>query len=388
MEFLSLNEAPAPHAPRVTRSEAIGLSLVAHLLLFLLLFEGDRVLPESMRQWLAAREAEAVAAREVTQVPPVTQPAAVPAPVPPESHKMPVKFAYVKVPDDISTKKNPLAPLLSDKDRKARQEEPTPADARRLGADPHSKGDTIDRVRPDPTVPEGPDADHPIGRENPKDPEKDQRTLVEGPDKGEGRGPGAPGTGAGKPAETGEEATIVHGELVPPPGATGEIVPPRGSETAAGRSPTAGNEQPGSGGGTRSTPDLKPGTEYKFQFNNPGWLKDRAYGTMSFDTQGFPWGDYARKLYVAIRNRWLERIPLAARENMAGYTCQHFVIARDGTVTAIDVMHASRIPPFTKAATDAINAASRVPPLPEDFPKDSEGVTYCFYYNMYPGEAE
>jgi outer membrane biosynthesis protein TonB len=237
-------------------------------------------------------------------------------------------------------------------------------------------------------VPEGPDADHPIGRENPKEAEKDRQTIVEGPDRGEGRGPGAPGSGEGNPAETGEEATIAHGDLVPPPGTAGAVSPPPGSESSAGRSATAGNEHPGSGGGTRSTPNLKPGTEYKFQFNNPGWLKDRAYGTMSFDTQGFPWGDYARKLYVAIRNRWLERIPLAARENMAGYTCQHFVIARDGTVTAIDVLHPSTIPPFTKAATDAINAASRVPPLPEDFPKDSEGVTYCFYYNMYPGEGE
>ena len=149
-----------------------------------------------------------------------------------------------------------------------------------------------------------------------------------------------------------------------------------------------GNERPGSGGGTAATPNLKPGTEYKFELNNPAWLKDRAYGTMSFDTKGFPWGDYARKLQVAIRERWLERYPLAARQGMAGYTCQRFVIARDGTVTSIDILRPSKHPSLTRAATDAINAASRLPPLPEEFPGDSEGVTGCFWYNMYPEEAE
>ena len=85
-------------------------------------------------------------------------------------------------------------------------------------------------------------------------------------------------------------------------------------------------------------------------------------------------------------DRAIEVLALAER----GHDPEHkaLVIARDGTVESIDITHPSTIPPFTKAATDAINAASKVPPLPEDFPKDREGVTYCFYYNMYPGETE
>jgi hypothetical protein len=301
---------------------------------------------------------------------------------------MPLKFAYVKVPDDTASKKNPNAPLLSDKDRRARQETQTPSDARQFTVDPHSKGDTIDRVRPDPTIPEGPDALDPVGRESTAKKNPSPEPPRDGTTEGAGQGTGAPGAGQGPSADATEEATIARGELVPPPGATGGPAPPPAAEGREGRATSPVRPSPGSGGASTSVPNLKPGTEYKYQFNNPGWLKDGAYGTMSFDTQGFPWGDYARRLYVAIRNRWLERIPLAARENMRGFTCQHFTIARDGTVTAIDVTHPSAIPPFTKAATDAINAASRVPPLPEDFPKESEGVTYCFYYNMYPGEAE
>lgn len=387
MDFLSLNEVPAPRAPRITRSEAIGLSILLHVLILLLLIEGDRVLPDSLRQWLAAHPMVTAAVRPAPD-PAHPETADPKAPVPPASRRMPVKFAYVKIPDDTSTQKNPLALLLSDKDRHARQEQPTPPDARQLSTDPHSKGDTIDRVRPDPNVPQGPDVDHPIGPETPPKPDHKDDVIVEGPDKGEGRGPGATGEGEGAKSESAEEATIAHGDIVPPPGLAGAASPPPGSPSTAGRAASAGTERPGSGGGTRSTPDLKPGTEYKFQFNNPGWLQDHNTGTMSFDTQGFPWGDYARKLYVAIKNRWMERIPLAAKEGIAGYTCQHFVIARDGTVESIDIKHPSNVPPFTRAATDAINAASKVPPLPEDFPKDREGVTYCFYYNMYPGEAE
>ena len=46
----------------------------------------------------------------------------------------------------------------------------------------------------------------------------------------------------------------------------------------------------------------------------------------------------------------------------------------------------SKVPPFNKAAAGAIEASSPLPELPSDFPHESEGVTYCFFYNMYPQE--
>jgi hypothetical protein len=46
------------------------------------------------------------------------------------------------------------------------------------------------------------------------------------------------------------------------------------------------------------------------------------------------------------------------------------------------------VPPFERAAADALRASSPLPPLPEEFPLTEEGVTFCFYYNMYPEEAE
>jgi TonB family protein len=128
--------------------------------------------------------------------------------------------------------------------------------------------------------------------------------------------------------------------------------------------------------------------EYKFTFSNPAYLRDGAYGTLSFDTQGFPWGDYARRIYVAIRNSWYTRIPLAAREGIRGWVCWHFVIEKDGRVSQTDLIRPSSVPPFDRAAQDAINAASPLPPLPHDFPEPREGVTYCFFYNMVPGEED
>ena len=128
--------------------------------------------------------------------------------------------------------------------------------------------------------------------------------------------------------------------------------------------------------------------ERKFTFRNPGYLRSGFSGTMSFDTQDFPWGDYARKLYLIIRENWYARIPLAAREGIRGYSCQRFVIARDGAIASIRVERPSAVRPFNKAASDAIGASDPLPPLPDAFPNDSEGVTFCFFYNMYPGEVD
>jgi TonB family protein len=387
MEFLSLEHPPEPSSGRrLTRAEAIGLSVLAHLLLLLLFMQGSRLVPESVMRWLEARAVPVRSQVAATDRPP--DEAVLSQPKPPES-RIPLKFAYVKVPNDTTTP-NKNALLLSDRDRRARQEVPTPSDAKLFTRDPHSEGQSIDRVRPDPSLKEGPDAPTPSGPESKKPAAEERPGLTEG----EGAGPDKAAQEKQDDAKAGDEeahdATMVRGDLVPPTGGAGASPPQRTGETGAqgtNRS-TAGHPATVPGGGARTPADLKPHTEYKFQFNNPGWLKGGGFGTMSFDTQGFPWGDYARLLYVAIRNAWLERIPLAAREGIAGFTCQHFVIAREGSITTLEVVRPSAVPPFTKAASDAIRAASPVPPLPSDFPKSEEGVTFCFYYNMYPGEAD
>jgi TonB family protein len=392
MDFLSLQgSAEPPTARRLTRAEAIGLSVLAHGLLLLLLIQGPRLAPEGLKRWLRARPVPAGSVPEVAGAPlDARTPPEPPPPAPPQT-RIPLKFAYVKVPNDTATAPNRDATLLSDRDRRARQEVPTPPDATLFTRDPHSKGDSIDRVRPDPTRPEGPDAPTPSGPEVTEHRADDRIGLGEEPGPGQEQGNDNPPADAVGPEGSSGDATIVRGDLVPPAGGAGPNPTPAAGEGAGrrGNPPTGGQSTgPAAGSGARRPADVKPQTEYKFQFNNPGWLRGGGYGTMSFDTQGFPWGEYARLLYVAIRNAWLERIPLAAREGIAGYTCQHFIIAREGSITALEIVRPSVVPPFTKAASDAIRAASPLPPLPDEFPKSEEGVTFCFYYNMYPGEAD
>ncbi len=360
MDLLSLNEAGPERAPRVTRTDALVISVALHLLLLLSVTVLPDHLPESLRAMLSPSSAIAVPGQaepsgpepRKSDSPPLNQP------------KIPLKFAYVKVPNDTSAPKNPSSPLLSDKNRRARQEVPTPKDTRLFSIDPHSQGDSLDRVKPDPSRPEGP--------ESPDLPE---------PRPAGGPGGAAPGSASARNMKGGAGAASGPGTLVgkEPGRAPGREGGPQGmGSEGSGASPDNLRQ---------ALHDLKAG-EYKFTFNNPAYLRGGSYGTMSFDTQDFPWGDYARRLYVIIRNSWLSRIPLAAREGIRGYVCWRFVIEKNGTVSQIVMIRPSSIPPFDKAASDAIRASSPVPPLPENFPNQREGVTFCFFYNMSPGEVD
>ena len=161
MNFLSLQEPEPISSRHLTRTESILVSVVAHLLILLLLLGANRLrdyLPESILALFEENPssltiAQMAAADDESVQPPEAS-----------SDKIPLEFTYVKVPKDTAVDRNPDAPLLSDKNRRARQEIPTPEDATLFSIDPHSEGDSIDRVSPDPAIPEGedsPDPQHP-----------------------------------------------------------------------------------------------------------------------------------------------------------------------------------------------------------------------------------
>src|SRR5690349_7430554 len=120
MDFLSLNEPVETPTLKVGRSEAVLVSIGLHLLALLLVLFGPlaaaRILPQSIIAFLAPR-APAPRTEPMTAL---TGAAASP-PKQPDTRKIPLKFAYVSVPHDEASGKNPNAPLLSDKDRRARQ---------------------------------------------------------------------------------------------------------------------------------------------------------------------------------------------------------------------------------------------------------------------------
>ena len=391
MEFLSLQEPVEQPAIKLSRAEAVFVSIGLHLLLLLLCLLGPqiatRLLPESIIVFLAPRpplQRPEDAALRLTQPDKAAER---------KSPKIPVKFAYVRTPDDNLVDRNPGARLLSDKSRRARQEVATPPSVKEFSIDPHSRGDTIERIRPDPRLRAGRDTLEPPSprqkrssdaraAEVQRPPAEPARENVESPRPADQRQGGE----AGSSANPGSENAA--------PAAASGIVPP------AGRPPGVDGGPAGAARGTGQTDAISPaareslqralsgaGEESKKLFDNPGYIMPSlATGTMSFDTQDFPWGDYARRVKIIIENHWVDRLPLAFREGIRGYTCAHFVIEKGGTISGIDVVRQAGVPPFDRAVTDALRASSPLPPLPKEFLEDQEGVSACFFYNMLPGE--
>jgi len=265
-----------------------------------------------------------------------------------------LEFTFVDVPEDREVAENSRARLLSDKSRVASQKLPTPPDARELGPDPHSEGNSALRQLARP----GAAAPPPVPRGMPSS-----------------GGPGrrSPSASGGRPAG-------------------GEAQPGEGEEEDAGastREGTAAKRGEGTGTGEdrreafrKALAQLESGTYDFSTFDNSAYLQGGNYGTLSFDTKGFDWGDYARQLYLIIKKNWYDRIPIAAYYGQKGKVFIRFVIERDGSITDLAVIRSSDISPFDLAAENAIRASNPLPALPSNFPKEREGVTFGFYYNL------
>jgi TonB family protein len=268
-----------------------------------------------------------------------------------------LQFTFVDLPEDKEVAQNPRARLLSDKTREARQNVPTPPGAT-LSPDPHSVGNSAERRAGSLSQPQAARPAPPT----PARPTSESRPSV-------------------RPGEEGK-----------PDGAE-DPFPETDTKTDEGPEESNRGEGTGSRGGDRGAEDrreafqkalrqLESGT-YDFSgFDNPAYLQGNNYGTLSFDTKGFDWGDYARQLYLIIKKNWYDRIPIAAYYGQKGRVFIRFVIEKDGSITDLAVIRSSEISPFDRAAENAIRASNPLPPLPSNFPKSSEGVTFGFYYNL------
>ncbi len=108
-------------------------------------------------------------------------------------------------------------------------------------------------------------------------------------------------------------------------------------------------------------------------------------GGLSFDTQWYDWGPYAKQMLAKIRRNWYARMPEIALLGVPGVVRIRFYIERDGTVTGLTITDESGKPPMDFAARDAIAASSAFDPLPADLlGVEREGVTITFYYNLRP----
>ncbi len=106
-------------------------------------------------------------------------------------------------------------------------------------------------------------------------------------------------------------------------------------------------------------------------------------GALSFDTQWYDWGPYAKAMLAKIRRHW--RIPQIARMGVSGIVKIRFYIELDGTVTGLRIIDESGRPPMDFAAKDAIADSSAFEPLPAGLGLNGpEGVTITFLYNVEP----
>ncbi len=113
-----------------------------------------------------------------------------------------------------------------------------------------------------------------------------------------------------------------------------------------------------------------------------------------FDSNDYPWEDYSSKVYWAIYRAWLRELwnnrtrfgrdqaMLSLRE-LDGEVIIHFVIHRGGGTSRVEVLTPSTMPTLDQASKDALLSAV-LPPLPEDFQRDSEGVTFSFRLIDFP----
>ena len=116
--------------------------------------------------------------------------------------------------------------------------------------------------------------------------------------------------------------------------------------------------------------------------NIGGDLGTAETGPLSFESNWFEWGDYAAKMIARIRVHWYDNMPELIRMGVKGTVTIRFTIERDGTISNIEMMSSSGVPPYDNAAVRALQLSSPLNPLPANFPKMQERVTVRFLYNM------
>ena len=143
--------------------------------------------------------------------------------------------------------------------------------------------------------------------------------------------------------------------------------------------------RPGEGsGGTGRGRGTGPGAGPDFNQKITGGL----FGDLHFDSGDYNWSEYTTKVYFAVYRAWLRELLGRARRferdqnllrlpDLDGVVAIHFFLTRPGPVESVEVVRPSPIPTLDEASAAALRRAV-MPPLPSDFPRDREGVTFTF----------
>ena len=112
-------------------------------------------------------------------------------------------------------------------------------------------------------------------------------------------------------------------------------------------------------------------------------------GPLHFESIDYDWNDYGRQIYWAIWRAWHNRLYVTADDfekwahGADEWYLRHqaqvrFVIQGNGQVEQVVLESGSGCGPLDDSATDALREVI-LPPLPRDFPRDSEVVHATFF---------
>ncbi len=123
-------------------------------------------------------------------------------------------------------------------------------------------------------------------------------------------------------------------------------------------------------------PEPEPRPQLERPFQRARTVDDSLAGSddaeapvVGYDSEDFTYTYYTRRLVALIKSRWT-RPPVEGVEALV-----RFRIARDGTVSELELIASSGVTRFDNAGLRAIELASPVLPLPRSFQKPSLGVT-------------
>ncbi len=179
----------------------------------------------------------------------------------------------------------------------------------------------------------------------------------------------------GEPAEPGRQEPEAPAAGATPPTRGLPPLPRRLPERPV---PTRPNRPPG------------PGRAPDFDAEIDGGM----FGSLRFDSKDYDWSDYSTKVYFAIYRAWLRELYGRVRRferdqklrnlpTLDGEVKIHFVLHRDGSVSDVQVISPSVLPALDDASAAALVRAV-LPPLPADFPRDREGLTFLFEISGFP----
>jgi TonB family protein len=105
------------------------------------------------------------------------------------------------------------------------------------------------------------------------------------------------------------------------------------------------------------------------------------------DTQGVDFGPYIQRILQDVRENWYHLIPPSA-EMKKGKLAIEFAITKDGQVAGMKLVATSGDTALDRAAWGGITASDPFPPLPTDFGGQYLALRFRFYYNPDKGEME